>query len=278
MAELSIQPSINDRRSQALLALIERLDTLDLTPILVYRLDSAPDSALLPLAWQFDMLAPQWQLGTQLGEAIDSLDDIDILSDIDTLASPAGAAGTSDYDSWRELLKLSIPLHRTRGTAYTLKTALASLGWSGVTIQEGQATWGGTQYPASQGWALFRVVIEASSGQEIPAAQSARAIAAINFFKPARAWLDSLWFTLAPVPDFAPTPEEALVSIYLQRDSLESFGDNVSATAWLLSDTRSVVPRYNAHFYHSGLTYGAQQEVVVDSGVTINGAPVSSGE
>ncbi|MGH7986957.1 MAG: phage tail protein [Candidatus Binataceae bacterium] len=276
--ELSIQPSINDLRSQALLTLIERLDALDLTPILVYRLDSAPDSALLPLAWQFDMLAPQWQLGTQLGETIDALDDIDILSDIDSLSSPAGAAGASDYDSWRELLKLSIPLHRTRGTAHAIKSALASLGWGTVTIQEGQAAWGGTAYPASQGWALFRVLIAAGDGQEIPAAQTARAIAAINFFKPARAWLDSIWFSLAPVADSVATPKEALVSIYLQRDALDSLSDNISATAWLLTDTRSVAPRYNAHFYHGGLTYGAGQHAVADSGVTVNGSPVSAGE
>jgi len=50
-------------RSRALLDLIERMDAIDLTSILVYRLDSVPDSALLFLAWQFDLVAPQWQLG-----------------------------------------------------------------------------------------------------------------------------------------------------------------------------------------------------------------------
>lgn len=46
MAELNIQPSINDARSGALLVLLERLGNLDLVPILVYRLDSVPDSAM----------------------------------------------------------------------------------------------------------------------------------------------------------------------------------------------------------------------------------------
>ncbi|MBE3605221.1 phage tail protein, partial [bacterium] len=59
MAHLQVQPSINDARSAALLDLIERLGALDLTPLLVYRIDSAPDSVLLALAWQFDMLGPQ---------------------------------------------------------------------------------------------------------------------------------------------------------------------------------------------------------------------------
>jgi P2-related tail formation protein len=62
MARLQLPSSINDMRSQSLLRAIERLDALDLTPLLVYRLDSAPDSALIFLAWQFDMLNPQWQL------------------------------------------------------------------------------------------------------------------------------------------------------------------------------------------------------------------------
>jgi hypothetical protein len=73
MAQLTIQPSINDERGRALLELIERMDALDLVPILVYRLDSVPDSALRLLAWQFDLVAPQWQLGAQVSESIDAL-------------------------------------------------------------------------------------------------------------------------------------------------------------------------------------------------------------
>ena len=39
MPELSAAPSINDTRTQALLGLISRLAALDLTTILVYRID-----------------------------------------------------------------------------------------------------------------------------------------------------------------------------------------------------------------------------------------------
>ena len=107
MAQLTIQPSINDERGRALLELIERMDALDLVPILVYRLDSVPDSALLLLAWQFDLVAPQWQLGAQVAESIDTLSAIDSLSDIDTLDSPGNVSGPSDFDSLRALLKVS---------------------------------------------------------------------------------------------------------------------------------------------------------------------------
>ncbi|MGD0289655.1 MAG: hypothetical protein ABSC63_08390 [Candidatus Binataceae bacterium] len=37
MAQLTIQPSINDARSRALLELIERMDEIDLTSILAVR-------------------------------------------------------------------------------------------------------------------------------------------------------------------------------------------------------------------------------------------------
>jgi hypothetical protein len=99
MAQLTIQPSINDARSRSLLDLIERMDSIDLTPMLVYRLDSVPDSALLFLAWQFDLVAPQWQLSAQLTESIDKLRNIDTLTDMDTLSSTGGVAGPSDFDS-----------------------------------------------------------------------------------------------------------------------------------------------------------------------------------
>src|SRR5579863_453650 len=190
MAQLTVQPSIADVRSQALLGLVERLGAIDLSGILVYRLDSVPDSALILLAWQFDMLAPQWQLGAQLSESIDTLTNIDALTDIDTLTSTGGIAGASDFDSWRSLLKVAIPLHRTRGTPHAIKTALASLGWSSVTLEEGQSSWGGTSYPASEGWAVFRVLINLAPGQTVTTDEIARAIAAVNFFKPVRALLD----------------------------------------------------------------------------------------
>src|SRR5260370_42383640 len=60
MPELSAAPSINDSRTQALLKLIARLADLDLTPMLVYRIDSVPLGALPFLAWQFDILSPLW--------------------------------------------------------------------------------------------------------------------------------------------------------------------------------------------------------------------------
>jgi P2-related tail formation protein len=276
MAQLTIQPSINDDRSRALLDLIERLDALDLVPILVYRLDSVPDSALLFLAWQFDLVAPQWQLGAQVAESIDALSAIDPLSDIDTLSSPGNQSGPSDFESLRALLKVAIPLHRTRGTAYAIKAALKPLGWPSVTLLEGQAAWGGTSYPPNEGWAVFRAQLDLSAGQAVAVIDTARAIAAINFFKPVRAWLDSIWFVGVPVADSAPAPQDMVVSIFSRTDLAPVSSDVITAPGWPEVDIKMIAPQYNGHFFHAGVTYGASEPAVADSGVIVNGAAISA--
>lgn len=278
MAQLTIQPSIDDVRSRALLDLIERMDAIDLTSILVYRLDSVPDSALLFLAWQFDLVAPQWQLGAQISESIDTLRDIDTLTDTDTLSSTDGVSGPSDFESLRALLKVAIPLHRTRGTAYAIKAALKPLGWPDVTLLEGQASWGGTSYRESEGWAVFQARLNLASGQTVATIDAARAIAAINFFKPVRAWLDSLWFVGAPIIDVNATPQDMVVSIFSRDDVAPAPIDSIGAPAWPESDTKVIVPIYNAHFVHTGVTYGANEPALADSGVTVNGIAIASAE
>lgn len=277
MAELTIQPSINDVRSNALLVLLERLDNLDLVPILVYRLDSVPESALIFLAWQFDMLDPEWQLAAQTVESWDKLSTIDGLTNIDTLSSIGSAAGPSDADSLRTLLRAAIPLHRTRGTPYAIATALQSLGWTGVTFQEGQASWNGTLWPNSEGWAVFRVFVQLAEGQTVAAAAVPRTIAAINFFKPARAWLDSLWFNAFPIVDQLEPPADVLISIFSQIDKVPLAIDAVSAKAWPITDVKVIAPLYDRHFYHSGITYGANEPSVADAGVVADGAAIGTG-
>jgi P2-related tail formation protein len=276
MAQLTIQPSIDDVRSRALLDLIERMDAIDLTSILVYRLDSVPDSALLFLAWQFDLVAPQWQLGAQISESIDTLRNIDTLTDIDTLSSTDGVSGPSDLDSLRALLKVAIPLHRTRGTPYAIKAALKPLGWSDVTLLEGQASWGGTRYPADKGWAVFQARLNLASGQTVTTIDTARAVAAIDFFKPVRAWLDSLWFVGAPIIDVNTPPLDMVVSIFSREDPAPAPSDLISAAAWPEADSKIIAPLYNAHFFHTGVTYGANEPAIADSGVVVNGVAIAS--
>ena len=62
MPELSAAPSINDMRTQALLVLIARLAALDLTTLLVYRIDSVVADA---------DDAHQWAMGELHGDHAD---------------------------------------------------------------------------------------------------------------------------------------------------------------------------------------------------------------
>src|ERR1700683_5344164 len=159
MAELQIPPSINDTRSQALMTLIERLDAIDLSPLLVYRIDSVPAGALPFLAWQFDIISPLWQSVAPVVQSVDAITNVDALIDIDTLAEGASVVTVQQSQviaAQRSLVKMAIQFHRYRGTPWAIKSALATLGWSDVSIAEGQSSWGGTNYPTNEGWAGFR--------------------------------------------------------------------------------------------------------------------------
>jgi tail protein P2 I len=126
--ELQPPASISDLRAQGIYALTARFGKLDLTPLLLYTITFAPDSALNWLAWQFDVADALFQL----------------------------IAPGADQ---RQLISQAVPLKRFVGTPYAIKTALASLGWPGAAIQEGQNSWGGSSYPSNQGWAVCRIVI-----------------------------------------------------------------------------------------------------------------------
>ncbi len=286
MAELTIPPSIDDQRSQALLQLIERLDVLDLTPILVYRIDSVPDSALPFLAWQFDILSPLWQLLVPTNASVDTLTDIDALADIDTLTEgppdTAGAQAASEVQ--RALLKIAVQLHRYRGTPWAIKTSLAALGWPNVTLLEGQSSWGGTAYPAGQGWAVFRVVIEIGGGQFVESNAPETISAVANFFKPARAWLDSVWFAEAPIADGAPSVSDKLTLEGILQYQLDTVpvpntgGEMLSVAGLPLADAVGpVAPQYNGQYAHSGITYGADEPAVADRALILSGVAVLQG-
>ena len=209
MAELQIPPSINDSRSRALMELVKRLGEIDLTPLLVYRIDSVAAGALPFLAWQFDILSPLWQSIAPVIRSVDTITNVDALIDIDTLTEAPSVVGMQQdvaIAAERALIKMAVQLHRFRGTPWSIKSALATLGWASVSILEGQSRWGGTQYPANEGWAVFRVMIQLQPGQTIDPSAPDIATATITFFKPARSLLDSLVFVLPPTVDAAPRP------------------------------------------------------------------------
>jgi P2-related tail formation protein len=286
MPELSAAPSINDTRTQALLLLISRLAALDLTTLLVYRIDSVVDEALPFLAWQFDILSPLWQLIAPVALGVDALTNIDLLIDVDNLIESGGLVTELALTeaAQRELLKNAIALHRFRGAPWAVKQALASLGWTTVSLLEGQTSWGGIAYPSNQGWAVFRVMIDLAAGQGVSIGAASTAVAAVNFFKPARAWLDSVWFAVPAITDAGPLPLDKLTLggiVKYQLDAAPSPNDNALvfaiAMASLIDAHGPIVPAYDGHYRHSGITYGANEPEVADSALMVNGAAVLHG-
>jgi P2-related tail formation protein len=287
MAELQIPPSINDSRSQALMTLIERLDAIDLSPLLVYRIDSVPASALPFLAWQFDIISPLWQSVAPVVQSVDAITNVDALIDIDTLTEGASVVTVQQSEviaAQRSLVKMAIQLHRYRGTPWAIKSALATLGWSDVSIAEGQSSWGGTNYPTNEGWAVFRVMILLQCGQTIDPAAPTSATAAINFFKPARSLLDSLIFVLPQDLDTVPSPTDSValggIATY-QVDTVPAPSDSALFIAVtmppIVDPFGPAAPLYSAQYRHSGITYDANEPAVADSALILNGNPVLEG-
>lgn len=267
--------------------LVERLGEIDLTPLLVYRIDSVPAAALPFLAWQFDILSPLWQTVAPIITSVDAITNVDLLIDIDTLteASPVEAAEQRvAIAAQRSLIKMAVQLHRFRGTPWSIKNALATLGWANVSLLEGQASWGGGQYPANEGWAVFRVVIQLGSDQNIEPNAPDIAVAAINFFKPSRSLLDALVFSLPPVFDAPPTPSVALTLGGIVSYQLDvSPGPSDAALSVAISFFPSpdlygpAAPLYSGHYRHSGITYGVNQPAVADSALVVYGNAVLQG-
>jgi len=267
--------------------LVVRLAAIDLTPLLVYRIDSVPASALPFLAWQFDILSPLWQSIAPVILSVDTITDVDALINIDTLTEASSVATVQQSTviaGERALIKSAIQMHRFRGTPWSVKSALATLGWPSVSILEGQSSWGSTQYPASEGWAVFRVLIQLQAGQSIESGAPGVATAAINVFKPARSLLDSLLFVLPTVIDAPPTPFDSLtlngIAEY-QLDTAPAPADRALSIAITLPPALDIygpaVPLYSAHYRHSGITYGANEPAVADAALIVNGNAVLEG-
>lgn len=278
--DLTLAPSIDDTRGKAILAITDqRMKALDLTPILVYWIGALPDSAVLAMAWQWDVLDPSWVTGIAAGESWDALTATDSLSSIDALTSvDRDASSISDYDTYRQLIQDSVPLHRMRGTPAAILAALTQLGFPNASLQEGQNTWGGSEWPTAQGWAVFRVVIPLVSGQAITASQVTQVNAAARFWKNARSWLDSVQFVAVPLSDpLSPVPADAVVNIFAQFDRLSPApADFIAAPAWPLNDSKNLVPLHDKRYLHIGATYGANEPAGADSGVTVNGIAISA--
>jgi hypothetical protein len=299
MADLQLQPSIaTDVRSKALLNLTARLKdpslggTLDLSSILVYRMASLVDSAVLPMAWQWDVLNPLLlPVATQLVnlefatwdeiQSPDSLTNTDLLQYLQSITESGGGSEplALRYAQYRALILLSTQLHSIMGTKGALQTALAGLGYPDAQILEGQNSWGGNSYPANEGWAVFRVLIDlltVPAGTDLGTLQQ-RIVAIANYWKPARCWLDAISFTLALSDTLVPPISDILGSTFQQTDLIAPLPADLLVGLFApFVDTKTIVPFHNNRYYFgSSVTYGGTQPAVSDGPVIVNGNPIA---
>jgi hypothetical protein len=283
--DLILQPPLQpDLRSQVHQVLMNRLKTLDLTAILVYRMASLVDSAVLAMAWQWDVLNPLLLpavsvLSTQSWPGWDQIGNIDTLTNIDLLQyqviSGQTPVGEALYAQYRALILLSTALHSTMGTIGAIKNGLAGLGYPSAVVQEGQQTWGGTTYPPAQGWAVFRVLIDLSTvpaGTDLGSLQN-QVVASCNFWKPARCILDSVQFQWHLVDVLVPPVSDVTRNIFVQHDSLTPApSDLITAPLWPIQDVKMISPYYNGRYYFSAsITGGGTQPPVAEGPLVING-------
>jgi P2-related tail formation protein len=150
----------------------DRYNGLDLTPILIYMIDTVPAAALPHLARQFDVLGVKgWKYATT-------------------------------ETKQRELLKQAIELHRYKGTPWSIKEALGRIGFPGAEIIEGIGQYydgsfahnGLVTYNGVGNWACFKVIFDLGNDNGINATQSAELIEIVNEYKNVRSRLVDIDF------------------------------------------------------------------------------------
>lgn len=128
----------------------DRLDELDLSPLLIYMIDTVPAAALPHLAAQFDILGYKgWRFAKTEAQQ-------------------------------RDLLKKAIELHRFKGTPWSIKEAIRRAGYADATIIEGVGRYydgsfnhdGSITYAGLANWACFRVIFDLGNTKGISAEET----------------------------------------------------------------------------------------------------------
>lgn len=198
------------------------LQEIDLSPLLVYVIDTTSAEALPYLAKQLDVLGYKgWALATTEQEQ-------------------------------RELLKKAIELHRYKGTPWSIKEALKSVGFGGAEIVEGISDVSRTgiyfrngtifyNTPTLYDWALFSIVVDLGETKGVTAEQTELAVKLIDEYKNVRSKLVGITFKVT-ISETQTINDNALV---YQRE-LSPDSETING---LIRDGRG---RYDGQYMHKG--------------------------
>lgn len=159
-------------------------DNFDVTPMLVYSIDTVPAGVLIFLAQQFDLMgAAGWALAETEAEQ-------------------------------RALIKSAIELHRFKGTVWSVKEAVKRVGYPNVEIVEhvsvdgvnydGQYLYDDTQTYGGGFWADFRVKIVVPDNKALGPYDKARIVQMVLEYKNVRSRLIDVTFVLTFADTLAP--------------------------------------------------------------------------
>ena len=216
----------------------ERFNELDLSMIMMYVVDTAPEAALYSLAEQFNVLG--WKGWT--------------------LATTEAAR--------RELIKKAIAIQLYKGTPGAIKDAIKAVGFDNAEIREGIGIYydgtydhdGAIDFSAGANWPNFRVVVFLPDGIEVTEAVAAAVTNLILEYKNARSILVDVSFYLT-LSDTVTVGDEDLV-----------FGDEIvdSVTGGIFYD--------GSHDHDGSQTYGHIEDSIELSIYDDTGALISSDE
>lgn len=177
----------------------------------------------------------------------------------------AWALHITDAEGWslavtteqkRALVARSVALHKKKGTPYSIREALKSIGFNDVQILErlpinkhdGALTYSGAQRYDAYGWAEFRLLADVGDTQPITSAQTARIVQTVNEWKPARCHLVDVQYS-ASETETIDVDDAASLAAQVTADELLPWGRTYDGA---LHHNQGTLNTYAGSLTHSG--------------------------
>jgi P2-related tail formation protein len=215
----------------------ERWNNFDLTPFMVYLVDSCDASVLPYLADQFDIA------GLQGFEIVDT------------------------EERKRTLIKRSIALHKFIGTPWAIREACQTVGFPVIILEEGVSIGEAT----ANDWAQFRVLIQADVDRAVPKEISMKLLLFIGFYKNERSHLVDFGFFQSLKDEYvftSPTEERDVLNIEIISSSVFEKDEYVFTTPtekrdrlYILVESKDVLSNYYTKLETNNLTDAQIEEI-----------------